>query len=127
VPLGSGERALALTAIGADTDLADESFAVVEDCRAMGPLVGVDADDEHEDTSRDAVDDTPAGKPEEGRVLAPVSSHAETEHQRAACSLGSQPARVAGHSGDHPPALETLRANPSRHPTSSFRALWAGR
>jgi hypothetical protein len=46
-------------------------------------------------------------------MLGPVSSHAAAETRQVAASLGSQPT-VAGHSGDHPPDLETLRANPQR-------------
>src|SRR4051812_11808677 len=43
----------------------------------------------------------------------PVSSHAAAEARQGVASLGSQPT-VAGHSGDHPPDLETLRATPAR-------------
>src|SRR3954451_23909762 len=46
-------------------------------------------------------------------MLGPVSSHAAAETRQVVASLGSQPT-VAGHSGDHPPDLETLRATPAR-------------
>src|SRR5258705_10911255 len=46
-------------------------------------------------------------------MLGPVSSHTAAETRRGVASLGSQPT-VAGHSGDHPPDLETLRATPAR-------------
>jgi hypothetical protein len=46
-------------------------------------------------------------------MLDPVSSHTAAETRQVACSLESQPT-VAGHSGDHPPDLETLRATPAR-------------
>ena len=45
-------------------------------------------------------------------MLGPVSSHTAAETRQVVASLGSQ--RVAGHSGDHPPDLETLRATPAR-------------
>ena len=46
-------------------------------------------------------------------MLGPVSSHAAAETRQVVASLESQPT-VAGHSGDHPPDLETLRATPAR-------------
>ncbi len=46
-------------------------------------------------------------------MLGPVSSHAAAETRQVVASLGNQPT-VAGHSGDHPPDLETLRATPAR-------------
>src|SRR3954463_7462651 len=46
-------------------------------------------------------------------MLGPVSSHTAAETRQVGASLGSQPT-VAGHSGDHPPDLETLRATPAR-------------
>src|SRR3954463_8940277 len=46
-------------------------------------------------------------------MLGPVSSHTAAETRQVVASLGSQPT-VAGHSGDHPPELETLRATPAR-------------
>ena len=46
-------------------------------------------------------------------MLGPVSSHAAAETRQVVASLGSQPT-VAGHSGDHPPDLETLREQPAR-------------
>src|SRR5215203_4056274 len=46
-------------------------------------------------------------------MLGPVSSHAAAETRQVVASLGSQPT-VAGHTGDHPPDLETLRATPER-------------
>src|SRR6478752_9326300 len=46
-------------------------------------------------------------------MLGPVSSHAAAETRQEVASLESQPT-VAGHSGDHPPDLETLRATPAR-------------
>ena len=46
-------------------------------------------------------------------MLGPVSSHAAAETRQVVASLKSQPT-VAGHSGDHPPDLETLRATPAR-------------
>jgi hypothetical protein len=46
-------------------------------------------------------------------MLDPVSSHTAAETRQVVCSLENQPT-VAGHSGDHPPDLETLRATPAR-------------
>src|SRR3954452_3169920 len=46
-------------------------------------------------------------------MLGPVSSHTAAETRQVVATLGSQPT-VAGHSGDHPPDLETLRATPAR-------------
>jgi hypothetical protein len=46
-------------------------------------------------------------------MLGPVSSHTAAEIRQVVASLGNQPT-VAGHSGDHPPELETLRATPAR-------------
>lgn len=46
-------------------------------------------------------------------MLGPVSSHTAAETRQVVASLESQPT-VAGHSGDHPPDLETLRAPPAR-------------
>jgi hypothetical protein len=51
-----------------------------------------------------------AGKPEESRMPDPVSSHTAAEHRQAISSLEGQPSQAAGHSRDHPPELETLRA-----------------
>src|SRR5215211_8834699 len=48
------------------------------------------------------------------RVCVPVTSHAAAEIQRAGCSFESQPRAVAGHSGDDPPDLETLRPEAAR-------------
>jgi len=65
----------------------------------------------------------PAGRPEWGRVLVPVSSHAVAETRRAACSLESQPQRWQG-------TLETTHRTSRRYErtlraclTSSFRAF----
>src|SRR3954452_13331340 len=55
-------------------------------------------------------------------MLGPVSSHAAAETRQVVASLGNQPT-VAGHSGDHPPDLETLRATPRVRIRSSFRAI----
>jgi hypothetical protein len=46
-------------------------------------------------------------------MLGPVSSHTAAETRQVVASLESQPT-VAGHSGDHPPDLETLREQPAR-------------
>jgi len=46
-------------------------------------------------------------------MLGPVSSHAAAETRQMVASFGNQPT-VAGHSGDHPPDLATLRATPAR-------------
>src|SRR6476659_5890131 len=46
-------------------------------------------------------------------MLGPVSSHTAAETREVVASLGNQPT-VAGHSGDRPPDLETLRATPAR-------------
>ena len=46
-------------------------------------------------------------------MLGLVSSHTAAETRQEVASLASQPT-VAGHSGDHPPDLETLRAAPAR-------------
>src|SRR4051794_39649346 len=46
-------------------------------------------------------------------MLGPVSSHTAAETRQVVATLESQPT-VAGHSGDHPPDLETLRATPAR-------------
>jgi hypothetical protein len=46
-------------------------------------------------------------------MLGPVSSHAAAETRQVIASLGNQPT-AAGHSGNHPPDLETLRAPPAR-------------
>src|SRR3954471_5306005 len=46
-------------------------------------------------------------------MLGPVSSHTAAKTRQVVASLKSQPT-VAGHSGDHPPDLETLRATPAR-------------
>src|SRR3954453_18173348 len=57
-------------------------------------------------------------------MLGPVSSHTAAETRQVVASLGSQPT-VAGHSGDHPPDLEPLRATPARPHQILFRAIWA--
>jgi hypothetical protein len=41
------EQSIALTAISDDTQLADDDFSLVEHRGGVGPLVGIDPDDEH--------------------------------------------------------------------------------
>src|SRR5690242_17326001 len=88
----------------------------------------IDPDREH----HNLLDDNPivvaaAGKPEESRMPDPVASHTAAEHRRAVSSLKSQPEQqAAGHSRDHPPAPETVRAQPiALARPSSFRAICA--
>jgi hypothetical protein len=67
--------------------------------------------------TQNLLQDTPTGLSRRAnlkRGAVPVSSHAVTEIQRAACSFESQPRTVAGHSGDRPPDPETLRKEPPR-------------
>ena len=41
------QEPLALMAVGTDTQLGEQLLVAVQHCRGVGPLVGVDSDDEH--------------------------------------------------------------------------------
>ncbi len=122
------QQPIALMFVRAYAQLVAELLAFVQHRREMRTLARIDPDREHHQPPDNTPDgNTAAGKPEESRMPDPVSSHTAAEHRQAISSLEGQPRdETAGHSRDHPPAPETLRAHPiALAPPSSFRAICA--
>ncbi len=99
-------------AVGVNANASHHRFVVVDRGGGVGPLVGVDADDEHGVSSLGLDGIAPAGTPDVGIVAVPLTSHAVAGPDEVVASFGSQP--IGGrafvrHTPSGPPTLRMTR------------------